>query len=576
MSMLIEFVLRTSLIAVAVALVLYAMRIRTASVRHAVWSGVIFAMLLLPAFLAWGPRASLPILPRSPEQRTAVAISIPVVNMPAATEPTRSAPAQSPGTSPNWFAILYAVGVFTLLLRLAIGTLRTTRLTSASCAVPVTVGFFRPRIILPESSSDWPQARRNAVLIHEQTHARRRDPLFQWIALLNRALFWFHPLAWWLERQLSRLAEEACDAAVLAHGHDPHDYSETLLDLSRSVELAGRRVSALAMPMPGAFLSQRIRRMLSGAVAPKISRLRLALTIAACAAATAALSSGTLVQAQSKSAPNPKQRPSFEVASVKPCTGDEGVSEGGGGRGESGGGSPASSPGRLRTACMPVRFLIETAYVHFANARLDWNPDLRLVGGPDWINSASYQINAIAADNTSQSMMRGPMLQKLLEDRFQLSIHREARKVPVYELVAAKQGFKLTPTDGRSCTARDLAQFPRPPFDPSQKQACGTIKLLSGPHKVIFDLPGATVTEFSKYLPDAAGRPVVDKTGIKGLFDFHMEFARGSVQSSEPSADNDDAQSIFSALAQIGLRLQPAKGAKEFLVIDSVARASEN
>ncbi len=55
-----------------------------------------------------------------------------------------------------------------------------------------------------------------------------------------------------------------------------------------------------------------------------------------------------------------------------------------------------------------------------------------------------------------------------------------------------------------------------------------------------------------------------------------MEFARGGVQSSEPSADNDDAQSVFSALAQIGLRLQSAKGSKEFLVIDSVARASEN
>jgi uncharacterized protein (TIGR03435 family) len=224
---------------------------------------------------------------------------------------------------------------------------------------------------------------------------------------------------------------------------------------------------------------------------------------------------------------------------------------------------------------MPLRFFIETAYIHFADTRFDRTRDLRLVGGPAWIDSAEYQIEAKAPDNTSQSMMRGPMLQGLLEDRFQLRIHREARKIPVYELVVARQGFNLSPTDGRSCTARDPTQFPPPPFDPSQKQACGIIKLLAGPHKVIFALPGATVTEFSKYLPDAAGRAVVDKTGITGLFDFHMEFARGTVQSLEPSPDND-AQSVFSAVAQIGLRLQPAKGSKEFLVIDTVARASEN
>jgi uncharacterized protein (TIGR03435 family) len=274
-------------------------------------------------------------------------------------------------------------------------------------------------------------------------------------------------------------------------------------------------------------------------------------------------------------AQKPAAVPRFEVASVKPCNGDERVPEGGGGRSESGGG-PASSPGRLRTACMPVRFFIETAYIHFADTRFDRTRDLRLVGGPDWIDSAEYRINAIAADNTSQSMMRGPMLQRLLEDRFQLRIHREARKIPVDELVVTRQGFKLLQTDGRSCTARDLTQFPPPPFDASQKPACGVIKLLAGPHKVIMDLPGATLTQFSAYLPDAAGRPVVDKTGIKGLFDFHMEFARGGVQSSEPSADNSDAQSVFSALAQIGLRLKPAKGSQEFLVIDSIARPSEN
>ena len=130
----------------------------------------------------------------------------------------------------NWQAMaLFAYGLVAgaLLLRLAIGTLRARRLmrrsaltegrlTSGACATPVTVGWLRPVVILPGTWQRWSAARLDAVLAHEQAHVRRRDPLVQWLALLNRAIFWFHPLAWWLERRLSALAEQACDEAVLA------------------------------------------------------------------------------------------------------------------------------------------------------------------------------------------------------------------------------------------------------------------------------------------------------------------------------------------------------------------------
>ena len=113
------------------------------------------------------------------------------------------------------------------------------RLTSAACASPVTVGWLRPVVILPETWQEWSHNKLDAVLTHEHAHVRRRDPLVQWFALLNRAVFWFHPLAWWLERRLSVLAEQTCDDAVLARGHDPHDYSEYLLDTARSLGVAG-------------------------------------------------------------------------------------------------------------------------------------------------------------------------------------------------------------------------------------------------------------------------------------------------------------------------------------------------
>jgi GWxTD domain-containing protein len=131
-------------------------------------------------------------------------------------------------------------------------------------------------------------------MLHEQEHARRRDPLIQWIALANRAVFWFHPLAWWLERHLAELAEDACDTVVLSKGHQPTEYCEYLLSMARAVTRAGARLNVVGAAMPGAVLSQRIRRILGSAPESRLSSSRLALTLAACAAASVALIAGTL------------------------------------------------------------------------------------------------------------------------------------------------------------------------------------------------------------------------------------------------------------------------------------------
>ena len=111
---------------------------------------------------------------------------------------------------------------------------------------------------------------------------------------MNRAVFWFHPLAWWLERRLSALAEEACDAAVLERGHDAREYSRYLLDLAREVRRAGTRVNVVAMAMPGSYLPQRVKKIINGVRAPKISRTRLACTALACAIPAVAFAAGTL------------------------------------------------------------------------------------------------------------------------------------------------------------------------------------------------------------------------------------------------------------------------------------------
>ncbi|HEY4088328.1 MAG TPA: M56 family metallopeptidase, partial [Bryobacteraceae bacterium] len=183
---------------------------------------------------------------------------------------------------------VWLIGMALLLLRLLTGTIRTNRLRrleGEGLVTPVTVGWLRPSIILPAGWREWPAAQLQAVMAHEQEHVRRRDPLVQWLALLNRAVFWFHPLAWWLEKRLAGLSEEACDDAVLMGGHDPLEYSEFLLGLARAVREAGARVEVVGMAMPGTFLPERIRRIAGGAKMQRISKTRMAGLVLFCGAA---------------------------------------------------------------------------------------------------------------------------------------------------------------------------------------------------------------------------------------------------------------------------------------------------
>jgi GWxTD domain-containing protein len=311
--LLLEFSVRATLIAVGTAAVLLAFRIRTAANRHAAWTSVVLFMLLLPVWTAWGPKAPVRVLPPLAPMHGTSPLHVSTAQAVAANA-QQNRPAKSVWEKGRGLlAGIYVVGLVTLLGRLFIGTVPANRLagrathdgnmlTNASCTAPITVGWFRPQVILPEYWRKWPQAQLNAVLIHENEHARRRDPLVQWLALLNRAIFWFHPLAWWLERRLSVLAEEACDAAVLSAGHDARDYSEYLLDIARSVMQAGGRLHALGSAMPGNFLPKRLRQILETTVAPGISRRRAVCLTAACLLTSVVFAAGTLDHARQPAA----------------------------------------------------------------------------------------------------------------------------------------------------------------------------------------------------------------------------------------------------------------------------------
>jgi uncharacterized protein (TIGR03435 family) len=223
-------------------------------------------------------------------------------------------------------------------------------------------------------------------------------------------------------------------------------------------------------------------------------------------------------------------------------------------------------------------------------------------GGPAWIHSARYQIEAKADGPQSQGMMQGPMLQALLEDRFKLKIRREARDVPAYALRVAKGGPKLHPFQEGSCTPLDLKileQFPptRFPELPPGESYCGgadpdggrwvfATGRMKGPN-VTLEARALSIDEFIKHsLGHNLDRPVINQTGIAGRFDYHLEFAPDETVA-EPRDDGPGAPgatpseaagpSIFTALQrQLGLKLEPARARGEFLVIERVERPSGN
>ncbi len=146
---------------------------------------------------------------------------------------------------------------------------------SDAISVPVTMGVWRPTILLPADWREWDPAKLGAVIAHEVSHVARRDALTQRLALLYRAVFWFSPLAWWLDRSLAELAEEASDEAALSGGADRADYARTLLGFFEALQAAPGRVwwQGVAMAKAGQA-ERRVDRILAwkGAVSMGVKK----------------------------------------------------------------------------------------------------------------------------------------------------------------------------------------------------------------------------------------------------------------------------------------------------------------
>jgi uncharacterized protein (TIGR03435 family) len=176
-------------------------------------------------------------------------------------------------------------------------------------------------------------------------------------------------------------------------------------------------------------------------------------------------------------------------------------------------------------------------------------------------------------------------MQAVLEDRFKLKIHRESRDVQVYELTQVKGGPKLKTAMKGSCASDDR----EPPFLPSPDHPLPASFLECGrpfPSPAGVEFNGASIGNLCRLLSMWADRDVIDKTGMTGMFDFHLDIDStgptddGTLPSAAPGPRPADKSALFvsvtRSLAKYGLKLTPAKGQGEFLVIDHVERPTGN
>jgi len=435
---------------------------------------------------------------------------------------------------------------------------------------PGVFGIRRPMLLLPEGiAARLATDEFHAILAHEMCHVRRQDNLTGAVHLAVEAVFWFHPVVWWIGARLLEERERACDETVLESGSEPRTYAEAVLAICR---LCLEPPLVCVSGATGSNLRRRIETIMANRTPARLNILTmLTMVLAGVATVAIPLAIGSLEAPGLRAQPADVPRPGFEVASVKPCTFAPMPDSGRGG-----GGASAGDPGMFRTPCLSVRVLIQTAYVRYANGRTDAASQLKeqpVQGGPEWIDSERFVIVAEPSTPQTRAAMGGPMLQTLLEERFKLKVHREARKISAYSLIAARGGAKLQATHAGGCT-QAAAVGPQPSVVPGQPLPCGYAASDANGTRAV----GAPIATLCQIVSAQVHRDVIDKTGLTGLFDYTLEFSIPPPSSDLASDDlgADGFAIAAAALRKLGLELRSTTGDAEFVVIDHIERPTAN
>lgn len=586
---------QSTLTAIVAGLLTLALRKHHARARYWLWLAasmkflVPFSLLVsLGSHLAWQRQVT-------PTVRPALYVAVEQISQPFASNGVRAslAPAQAVGAGSihvlPWIAAVWFSGFVAVVLLWAarwhrvsaavrvavpleegreVGILRRLErrggvrksivfLLSRASLEPGIFGIARPALVWPEGISkhlEDPQL--EAVLAHEVWHVRRRDNLAAALHMLVEAFFWFYPLVWWLGSRLVEERERACDEEVVSLGGDRQVYAEGILKVCEF---------CLGSPLPcvagvtGADLKKRMVHIMNDRILHNLGFARKFLLTAAAALAIAipvafGLFHPTPGRAQEQSETATSSTPIYSSVSIKPsavANGDHRTQM-----------MFSLMDGSFVARGVTLQKLIQMAY-HLQAGQIS--------GPEDLLTKKKFDVDAKLDPAYVAAMhQQGPDkknfddeggLKSLLANQFKLVTHFETRSTPSYDLVVAENGTKLQPYEG---------QQRRMHFGPGELDSVGTP----------LDLLAA---ELSSRL----GRPVVDKTGLKGIYSFNLHWTpdpsedanlrqSGEMVPPEPAAD-PNGPSLTSALEeQLGLALQPNTEPIPVLVIDHIQQPAEN
>jgi bla regulator protein blaR1 len=448
-----------------------------------------------------------------------------------------------------------------------------TVMSSPSAFEPGVVGILRPVLLLPEGLVDrLTRGQLDAILAHERAHVRAHDNLVAVVHMAVEAIFWFHPLVWWIERRMIDERERACDEAVIRAGKQPVDYAEGILAVCRwSHEWPVMCVSGVT----GSDLRTRIEAILANRLGRRLQMTgRLLLAGAALIVIGGPIGIGLLDAAV------PEATERFEVATIRQNKGPAVSGPVGGGIG--------FRPGRFSAENITLQQLLTYAYELQA---------YEIFGGPGWTTSDRFDIagtmqppstGSDPRDEPTRASRNRRLLRALLAERFNLVVHEERREMPVYSLVMARPdrtlGERLRPFEGECGDSSklgpppEIATFGMPTSDPSKgPQRCMAFTRVGRLSAQGTALSGLT-TILARF--PSVSRRVLDRTGLTGQFDFDLEWTPlvtppGVVTPDRPASET--GPTIFTALQeQLGLKLESTRETVHVLVIDSVNQPSPN
>ena len=440
---------------------------------------------------------------------------------------------------------------------------------------PGVLGIARPALVWPAGISDrLEDAHLDAILAHEVWHVRRHDNLAAMVHMLVEAIFWFHPLVWWLGGRLVEERERACDEEVLQSGSDRQVYAESILKIC---EFCVGSPLACVSGVTGADLKKRIVHIMTKNVASKLNFSRkLLLSAAGILSVLLPVVYGLARPAQGQEQSS-SQNAAPNAAVLNPAGAHVSISPG-----DSGNGVIQQriiySPNGLTAKNETLLDLIKLAYGVQEN---------QISGGPAWMSTARFNVDVKLDDSLvaevkkltpeQHKMERDLMFQNLLADQFKLALHRESRLLPGYAMVIAPNGPKVQP-------AKLGDTYPNGIKSPDG--------LPTGPHRFAFGSDGFVaqalpMSFIAERLATHLDQPVVDRTGLAGDYDFTLKFSPEGTTTHEENGRKVTTTSLSSLHArtvalvnaveeQLGLKLDPQTIPLPVLVIDRAEKPAAN